>query len=708
MSAIHAWALAAGAAALGLPIVIHLLTRARGRTLVYPTYRFVQEAAAERRKVSRLRDILVLLLRTLAVAALAAGFARLLLKAPEAAAAPTPEGGRWAVLVLDSSQSMNAQADGVDPFALAQREARTILQRSEIKRAEVLIAGQRPRAIFGSLSVNLAGLRQEVDKARVLPEAFDPSAALAEAAALVKGLSDDERRGGEVVVLTDLQRSNWATASFASVPADLPVRIVDVRQGLKTPGNAAILRVWSSGLPTVGRPMLIGMELANYGPEPLARDLEFVLEDQSFRRSIALAPGVRREESFVLTPARGGPQVGTARLAGGRDALPEDDVRPVAVLVRDECRIALVTSTPVGQVGSAAYFLDRALAASGETGFKIEVVKPGRLEGDLDPGVARADLLVLVEPGRLSRSAVETVSRLLSRGLPVFFALQKPADADVVAELESVLGPAMSLPVGFVPLDRTAASRFIVWADPSRRPFRIFGAGFDRFTRDLVLAGGLRTSPRGRDEEESVRARLSDTSAAFVLVPAQLGRLALLNLPLSGPQHAGRSALLVPLIQEIALDLLEGPTRGGGRSAIAGRAYSLPLPAHRTRDAALSTWRIVNDEGKPADGPRLVEDKGGPVVLWSPAERPGSYRVMNGDRVEEAFTVGLPPEESDLARIDPKVLEERIARGRPVRVTGAESANPDPRKDRELWPWFVGTALLCFFLELAVLKAFRT
>jgi len=208
MSAIHAWALAAGAVALGLPVLIHLLTRAKGRTFVYPTYRFVLEAAAARRKVSRMRDILVLLLRTVAVAALAAGFARLLLRAPEAEAAPAPEGGRWTVIVLDSSQSMNAQADGVDPFALAQREARTILQKPELKRAEVLFAGQRSRSVFGSLSVNLAGLRQEVERARILPEAFDPSAALAEAATIVKSLSDEDRKGGEVVVLTDLQRTN--------------------------------------------------------------------------------------------------------------------------------------------------------------------------------------------------------------------------------------------------------------------------------------------------------------------------------------------------------------------------------------------------------------------------------------------------------------------------------------------------------------------
>jgi hypothetical protein len=81
---------------------------------------------------------------------------------------------------------------------------------------------------------------------------------------------------------------------------------------------------------------------------------------------------------------------------------------------------------------------------------------------------------------------------------------------------------------------------------------------------------------------------------------------------------------------------------------------------------------------------------------------------MNQDRVEEAFTIGLPPEESDLARIDPKVLEERIARGRSVRVTGAESQDPREKKDRELWPILVAGALAAFLMELAVLRMFRT
>jgi hypothetical protein len=708
MTAVHLWAAAAGALSLGLPILIHYLTRARGTPFLYPPVRFVREAAAARRRVSRLRDFLVLALRTLAVAALAAAFARPLLRAPQAAGPGPANGGRWLVVILDASRSMGAQAEGATPFSVAQREAADLLRRPELERSDVLVAGQRPRPIFGRLSSNLVSLRQEIERARVLPEMFDPSAALAEAADLLKPLDAAARAAGEIVVLTDLQRSNWSTASFAPLPADVPVRIVDAARGLKIPGNAAILRVRSGGLPTVGRPLTIAVDVANYGDLAIARDLEFSMDDLSVRRRVTLGPGVRREEQFVVVPARGGPRIGTARLTGGRDALPEDDARGVVVPVRDQCRIVLLTAGDSGQVGHPAYFVDRALAASTEAAFKVDAVKPGRLEDDPESSIARADLLVLVEPGRLSRPAVEAVARMLSRGLPVLYALQKPADADVVADLESVMGPALVLPVGYVPPARNASSRFLVWADVARPPFKVFGAGLDRFTRELVLTGGLGTAPRGRDEEEVVRARYSDGTAALVVVPAQLGKLALLNLPLAGPQHAGRSALLVPLLQELVLDLLEGTASGASRSGIAGHAFSLPLPSSRTSKTPLSDWRIIGENGAPAEGPRLVEDKGGPVVLWSPADRPGDYRVMNQDRVEEAFTIGLPPEESDLARIDPKVLEERIARGRSVRVTGAESQDPREKKDRELWPILVAGAIAAFLMELAVLRMFRT
>ena len=68
MSFLHLWALPIGAAALAAPLIIHLLTRPKPTRLPLSTIRFVQQVVEQRRARQRLRDWLILALRTAAVA----------------------------------------------------------------------------------------------------------------------------------------------------------------------------------------------------------------------------------------------------------------------------------------------------------------------------------------------------------------------------------------------------------------------------------------------------------------------------------------------------------------------------------------------------------------------------------------------------------------------------------------------------------------
>ena len=89
MNLLHPWALGIGALAIGLPVLIHWLTRPRPVTLPLSTIRFVREAVQQRRARYRLRDLIILLLRTLAVALIAYAFARPLIGSqPALAEAP--------------------------------------------------------------------------------------------------------------------------------------------------------------------------------------------------------------------------------------------------------------------------------------------------------------------------------------------------------------------------------------------------------------------------------------------------------------------------------------------------------------------------------------------------------------------------------------------------------------------------------------------
>src|SRR5437762_1753627 len=95
----HPWILA-GLVAVGLPILIHFLTRARPRRVAFPPFKFLVEACAGQQAVHRLRTILLLSLRTLAVLTLVLLFARPFLK-PSGAASRT-EATKRVVLILDA------------------------------------------------------------------------------------------------------------------------------------------------------------------------------------------------------------------------------------------------------------------------------------------------------------------------------------------------------------------------------------------------------------------------------------------------------------------------------------------------------------------------------------------------------------------------------------------------------------------------------
>ena len=78
---LHPWAAVAGLAALGLPLIIHLLTRPRPVRMPLSTIRFVRQAVQQKRARYRLRDFLILLLRSAAVCLLGWAFARPMLGA---------------------------------------------------------------------------------------------------------------------------------------------------------------------------------------------------------------------------------------------------------------------------------------------------------------------------------------------------------------------------------------------------------------------------------------------------------------------------------------------------------------------------------------------------------------------------------------------------------------------------------------------------
>ncbi|MCA9204752.1 MAG: BatA domain-containing protein, partial [Planctomycetales bacterium] len=117
---INAGFLAAGAAALTLPIWIHLMLRQRARPMEIGSVRFLQAVVRRTKRRQRIRRWLLLALRCAAMFLLGLLFAR-----PFLPSAPADGRTREAVVLVDRSASMWAAGDDRDAaFEKARRAAK--------------------------------------------------------------------------------------------------------------------------------------------------------------------------------------------------------------------------------------------------------------------------------------------------------------------------------------------------------------------------------------------------------------------------------------------------------------------------------------------------------------------------------------------------------------------------------------------------------
>src|SRR5437763_3871821 len=129
-----------GVGAAVVPLVLHLLSRARYRDVDWGAMMFLQGADARQRQSSRISQFQLLLVRGLTVALIAVALARPILGDEWAGGAP--RGPVAAVVVLDCSASMGFDEAGNTRFATAKAEARKLLERLEPgDAASVVLAG---------------------------------------------------------------------------------------------------------------------------------------------------------------------------------------------------------------------------------------------------------------------------------------------------------------------------------------------------------------------------------------------------------------------------------------------------------------------------------------------------------------------------------------------------------------------------------------
>lgn len=211
---LNPWLFAAGGVLVAAPIIIHLLNRRKFRIVDWAAMDFLLEADQRNRRRVQIEELILLLLRCLAMFLAGLFLARPFL--PSSITRSLFQSDRTErVILLDDSPSMDSLHAGTSPFRIAKKsitEFITSLGEQANGDSVTLCLTSRPeRPVFRDAVVDgrsTSGLIGEVESLNVsdLPSRLDQ--AFVSLRGLVQGKSERINRVG--YVLTDLRRSDWA------------------------------------------------------------------------------------------------------------------------------------------------------------------------------------------------------------------------------------------------------------------------------------------------------------------------------------------------------------------------------------------------------------------------------------------------------------------------------------------------------------------
>jgi hypothetical protein len=681
----------AGIAAVSLPIAAHLLSRRTRQRITFPTIELLKQAAAGQSRLFRLRRPLLLALRCLVLTLIALAFARPVWL--EGSASGATGGGSAVVLVIDASASLGQRVDGVSLVTTMNAAASSVLDQLQpgVDVANVIVAAARPRAAFAGLISNIESLRAEVARLEPTAERADLPAALAAASHMLADRSGPRR----IIILSDLQRTNW---DDVQLPSDTLPAVTVIPIGSAAGVNTSLTRprVFPPRL-IVNRPARFTVTVGNPSDRARTVDLSLLIDNRAAgsRREL-LQPGEQRD--MAIDAAVNAPGSHEVVFVTGRDDLPIDDRRPLVVEAVQRVPVTLIADdlSPT----SAAFYISRALAPTGSDADELAVktVSAASVTAETFRG---SEVVILADAGPLSPTTLSALHSYLTSGggLLIFC-----GDGEVTANLTALdrLAPAtlpwLPLTRRNLPASNTAAHITDgLWSSPTLGPF-------DEAAREALATIPIHrpfttTPPR---PSSTTLLKFNDGSPALSIQNVGQGKLALANFsPAPRSSDLGKHGLFVALLHSL-VDTLR-PQPAADADAVVGQPLTRSLPI-ASLDAAVT---ITTPDGRKLE-PDIRRAADHTDISLPALPAPGIYRIHAGDHTS-AFAAHIDDRESDLRRMDLAEVSRRLSIGDRAPDIAAVTAADHPLRvsGTQLWPALIVAAMLALGLELALLTYWK-
>jgi len=428
-----------------LPILIHLINMLRHRRVKWAAMDFLLQSQQRQKKWIVFKQLLLLLLRMSAIAAVALMVAQPVLRnrlGELLGAAKTHH-----VVLIDDSYSMSDRWGNTSAFDQAkqvvQRLADRVAQESALHKFSLMRFSE---AQGGPKAAQPAVYHQIVDPgfAVVIEKVLGPmepsESAAGPVAALESVVRDTSAAKDEtriIYLISDFRAPQWSEATEPrklleklnqmGVEVQLIQCVDAMRDNVAVTGLAPQSGVRAAGVETFAE-----VTLHNFG-RSTARHVTVALEEDNVARPgivvDSIAPGETVVRRFRVNFANAGYHSLTARLSG--DSLSVDDSRYYTVDVPGELPVLIVDGSSHAR---DAFFLATALAPGGKTstGWRPQIENARFLEDPerIEPFAA----IFLLNVERLSQPAIDSLESYVKNGGGVAFFLGEKSRADYYNE----------------------------------------------------------------------------------------------------------------------------------------------------------------------------------------------------------------------------------------------------------------------------------
>ncbi|MDA1142599.1 MAG: BatA domain-containing protein [Planctomycetota bacterium] len=351
---------------IALPILAHLLNRYQVKRTDWAAMQFLNRSVRVRSRQVRLRDILLLILRCLAVLLLAFALSKPVMKNVEGIASGLGERRTGVIIALDVSYSMQ-HSDGTSTrFNRALKKIGTIAEGIHPGDPVCLVLlGAEHRVVARNMAFDLERFEAILHAQQTTPESLDLDGVPLTLKELAEEMDAPQK---EIYIVTDMQEQDWKNRpawlndAFAELSRNASTIIIPVSGGSD---NLAITNLeLVSGVLRKDTIARYRATVRNCGTSPVANVRVKGLADSitvDTKTIPAIAAGASETVSLFVQFHNSGPVRISAELEP--DSLLEDNTRRTVAIIREQVSVLFVDGSSGD--GSSVGFIAAALRARG-------------------------------------------------------------------------------------------------------------------------------------------------------------------------------------------------------------------------------------------------------------------------------------------------------------------------------------------------------